>query len=146
MRHFIEIVENAQQWGVGSGTHTAYRAGPLESSPRGIFFADSHDGAWIYGQSSGYPVETYEVTVNKVWVLPNQFAFYGGQHGMTVEEVRAMKRGTYWLRDLDVKIAKLSRKRGFDAIIYTEPTTPTCEGELVIFNPIQAKLLPSKIG
>lgn len=120
-------------------TLIAYRAGELDS-PRGIFFADSFDAAWLYAHANGLPVVAFEVTVNKVLEISNQYSWVSKRTGQTVEQIKAQKaqsKDPSWLRKLDTKIMNSAINEGYDCIRYTDPTTPNAKWEIVVFSTSQ---------
>lgn len=113
-----------------------YRAGELDS-PRGLFFADSYDAAWLYANHSGKPVVAYDLVVSSVFEVPNQYAWLAAKTGKSVDEVKAEKSKSndpYWLRKLDQRIMEEVSKQGYDAVRYTRPTTPNASWEVVVFS------------
>jgi len=130
------MADATHPWDGNPGVFRCYRAGDLES-PRGIFFADTYDGAWIYAHASGRPVELYEVKVRRLLVAENQYAILAKRRGVTVEAIRQEKSASgdrHWLRKLDARIMAEAKAAGYDAILYTRPTTPTAARELVAFD------------
>ncbi|WP_455233494.1 hypothetical protein [Geopseudomonas aromaticivorans] len=121
----------------------AYRAGDLDS-PRGHFFADSYDAAWLYAYASGKPVVAYRVEVRDALRVPNQYAWVAERTGKTIEQVKADKSRSgdpYWLRKVDMRIMEEAVQAGFDAVIYEKPTTSCARWEVVVFSTQQCELL-----
>lgn len=121
-------------WGQAEGEWLGFRAGEA-GSPRGTFFADSYDAAWLYGQHYGLPVMAWTVQVGTAFVCRNQYAWLADKLGKTEDVVRAMPKPAYFLRDLDTKIARTCLRDGYDSILYTQPTTPNAQRELVALRP-----------
>lgn len=127
-------------WGETAGEWLGFRAGD-PGSPRGTFFADSYDAAWLYGNHYGLPVMAWSIQVGKALVCPNQYAWLAERLGKTEEQVRAMPKPAYFLRDLDTRIARSCLRAGYDAILYTAPTTPNAQRELVALRPSHCRWL-----
>lgn len=114
----------------------AYRSGELDS-PRGLFFADSYDAAWLYANHSGLPVVAYEIQISAVLEVENQYVWLAKKTGKSVEQIKAEKsraNDPYWLRNLDRHIMEEESANGYDAVRYTRPTTPNAAWELVVFS------------
>ncbi len=117
-----------------SPTLLGYRAGALDS-PRGVFFADSFDAAWIYAQHNGSEVCAYALQPQRILDLESPYVWEAKRLGLSVPEVlehKASRRDPYFLRNLDARILAQARRDGFDAIRYSQPTAPLANFEIVL--------------
>lgn len=106
--------------------------------------SDTYEGAWIFGNHNGIPVHAYEVEVGRALAERNQYCLVAQRRGIAVEELRreiSGSRDPHWLRRADEAIMRMALAAGYDAILYTEPTTPLCGRELVVFDPRRCSLL-----
>lgn len=130
------IAENhGANWGMEAGTYTAWRAGAVTGTPRGVFFSIDKAGADAYG-AAGRPTHRYSVDIKNPLVIDRLEPAYAQLTGKSLDSVYAEKTRRdpmKWWRDTDAKIGRLAQAKGYDAIVYTRPAPPAIR-ELVVFN------------
>jgi hypothetical protein len=132
-------------WGRSPGTYTAWRAGSLKTETGSIHFAYDEKEAKEYdkdseGRSRG--VHKYSVTIKNPLVADDQrdaHQILFGKPTTWNPPVGSKKTTAQWNIELDTKIAKAAKKKGYDSITYVDPRPPAAR-ELVVLDPKMVKV------
>lgn len=126
------------EWGEKPGKYTIYRSGELKDNPRGLYFSPDFEGAQPYGEN----VQTYEVTIQKPFVVKNQkeaIEKLGGKYPIqSGDEVE-------WGRKVDRLLVSLVKKTDYDSVVLTDPAPPALK-EMMLINgkSVKEKIKKSK--
>lgn len=72
------VVESGARGAVGPLSVRVYRVGALKDSGRGVFFADSREGAEPYAPGHpGHKVEEHDIDVKNAYVTESQHSLFG---------------------------------------------------------------------
>lgn len=132
------IIENfGVDWGTKPGKYEVYRAGGIKGDRRGIFFSIDERGASAYSKGGEIETKKYKIGIKNPLVGNRVEEVYANLIGENVSKIyerknRAKNVNTFW-RNLDAKVVKLAKEKGYDSILYTKPAPPALR-ELVLFD------------
>ena len=122
-----------ENWGKEPGIYTAYRAGSIENTGRGIFFSVDRKGAEQYSWGGKRPTKEYKVNIKNPLVAEKMNDAFDKLGGKGRKKWKETLDPVDYQRKMDVKVAALAKKKGYDAIVYIKPAPPALR-ELVLLD------------
>lgn len=129
---------------MGPVTVRAFRVGETKDPGWGIFFGGTKEEVEPYASlHEGHGVKEYVLDAKKPFVARAQYALFQHLYGKPLQqgiyewEQRHKGKGGNAQREIEARMARDLRKKGYDAIIYTKPPAPA-KHEIAIIDPKSA--------
>jgi hypothetical protein len=118
------------EWGIKPGEYVAYRSGDVENTKNGIFFSIDKKGAEAYSNNIR-STHKYKIKISSPLVADSVVDAYQKLTGKRFSTMEV--KSDDWQLQLDIKVATLAKKSGYDSLVYIKPMPPAFR-EMVIFD------------